>query len=226
MGRKLIFIIFFIISSSASGGVNFGSGDQLTVDPISATNFTITGWARRTSDENRYSTIFYLVNAADTLYIYLGTNDDGTTLLVDAYPGGSDGFFSSNPTQDVWFFFSMKCSGTGAGSLNGIYIENGSTTYETASKAGANFTADYTQLSDISYEWSGDMAAIKLWNAVLTDEEIYNEQWSYRPKRTADLDKWSPFVDGSETTFVDFSLGENWSESGTITAADGPPISW
>lgn len=68
----------------------------------------------------------------------------------------------------------------------------------------------------------GKIALVKVWTAVLTAAEVFQELNSYRPTRTANLVLWSPYDDG--TSARDYSGAGN---HGTVTGAlqfEGPPV--
>lgn len=78
-----------------------------------------------------------------------------------------------------------------------------------------------------SVSGSANFAALKIWDAALTLDEIEKERWQYLPNRLLNLHLFSPFINTGGTSFLDISgNGRNWTEAGTVTDADGPPIPW
>ena len=59
-------------------------------------------------------------------------------------------------------------------------------------------TANLYAMNDLASGWiDGRIAAIKIYTAELTAEEIANEMWTYTPRRTANLNTWSPCFAGA-----------------------------
>lgn len=75
--------------------------------------------------------------------------------------------------------------------------------------------------------FNGRFAAIKEYDAYLSDDEILNEMRHIRPVRFANLRRWLPVFPGSGERGNDYS-GNNYdyTEGGTLTDEDPPPVSW
>lgn len=71
------------------------------------------------------------------------------------------------------------------------------------------------------------VAAIKAWSVALTAAEVAREVYTIRPVRTANLYGFWPVRPGSGERVKDYSgNGRDWTEAGTLTDEDPPPISW
>ena len=70
---------------------------------------------------------------------------------------------------------------------------------------------------------NGKYAHIKVWDAALTQAVFEQERWSAKPVRRTNLHLWSPLIVDSH----DYSgAGKDWTEGGTLTYEDGPPVGW
>lgn len=77
------------------------------------------------------------------------------------------------------------------------------------------------------YAHNGRVACLKVWDAGLTQAEIQDEIYTILPKRTANLNVWSPTFPGATERGLDYSGNvRNWTQSGTLTDEDQPPVSW
>lgn len=75
--------------------------------------------------------------------------------------------------------------------------------------------------------FSGRIHAIKIWNTALTEAEIAQEVYTVAPRKLDSLWGWNPTRPGSGERAKDYSgNGRNWTEGGTLTDDDPPPISW
>lgn len=71
----------------------------------------------------------------------------------------------------------------------------------------------------------GRIAYVKMWNAALTAAEVAQEVHTIRPHRAPWL--WTPLFPGSGERVRDYSgNGRDWTEGGTLTDEDPPPVSW
>lgn len=78
-----------------------------------------------------------------------------------------------------------------------------------------------------SYGANSRFAYMKLWEASLTQAEIQREMHTILPQRTANLYGFWPIFPGSAERVRDYSgNGRDWTEAGSPTDADPPPVSW
>jgi hypothetical protein len=81
-------------------------------------------------------------------------------------------------------------------------------------------------------QFSARIACIKIWQAALTLTELELEMQTVRPSRFANLHIWTPsipFISPSVATerVADYSgNGFDWTEGGTLSDEDSPPVSW
>jgi len=97
----------------------------------------------------------------------------------------------------------------------------------TSSQANVTFNANILRIgcsSSTSEFLNGSMAAVKVWDAAMTEAELQLEAWTYMPQRTANLRAWYPLLkpDPNDAS----GNGQTLSGGTGTTLDDGPPISW
>jgi len=198
-------------------------GLSATTNLPTITGFTIMGWFLRSgtgqsapgyeavigfggaSTGNKYACYFRTAGAA-TFAVTEWTTD----------------FTGSAISDNTWYHVAMTVAGTGANQLKG-YL-NG--VLDATGNGSAGITAAQLQiLGDAAGEWfNGKCAAVKIYNAVLTVDEIALEMRQYLPFRTANLNR---FIPGIDSTTLDYSgSANNLTAGGTLAFEDGPPIPW
>lgn len=207
------------------------SGDVLrrTTGLPSDTLFTIAGWARLVSDKTGYYRYFAGIEDAVSSSGYFKII--GWTALdsFEIAANGASASFSTSPSNGQWFYFAISCNGTGTGNFKGYWITADGATVYTASSTPAAFTEAVLEIGNDSWdEWNNmRFAAIKVWDAALTQDEIRQEQFTILPKRTADLHAWWPMFPGSGERARDYSgNGKDLTEVGTLSDEDPPPVTW
>lgn len=197
----------------------------------SATTFTWTFWFAIDTDRNTFSTPVS-VDAGTGSYVYLQTDNDGTTLKL--WDSNGVQITIQNLTVGTWYFIAVSRNGTGANtSIYHAAATEAALTAQTGETVDVSFTATNLRIgaSPFSNEWlNGRIAALKIWSgAALTQAEIENERFQYLPHRTANLHAFYPFLEGGAVAGAqqDFSGAGNTLTGGTNSAtADGPPVAW
>jgi hypothetical protein len=136
----------------------------------------------------------------------------------------------SGAFQVGWHYIVLKSNGTTISAQD--FRPDG--VLETVTQSYRAFTPANLTIGSAGFsneQAGGFIAAIKCWNAHLTDDELRQERLSWRPIRTADLNFWVPaLANGDTNSIIDYSgNGRNLSiVAGTAspTYGDGPPISW
>jgi hypothetical protein len=180
-------------------------------------------WAKIATDLNAYSSFAQFQCASDA--IYMTTTGNGTTFNL--YAGGDNA--GSALTVGTWYHLAYTHAGTGAGNLLGYVNGVLDITAAGMSNATLGTASRLWFLNDADAEpLNGCVAAIKVYNGVLTAAEIAVEMRSFRPVRTAGLILWAPCVDRVKAdNLIDLSQTVNLTETGTaIAVEDGPPIPW
>jgi hypothetical protein len=197
------------------------SGESLSISSPPSGDITIMGWLRMTSDRGTYATMFAVggawgsgmrhfdLDSGDEMHLYNGdTEDNGTSLSIE-----------------TWYHVCLTDSDSNdrtRGYLNGAL--------DVTVTRSANRATDTMYVgNNYNDEWQdGRMACIKVWNAELTADEILQEMHSIRPVTNLDtLWLWTPGFPGSGERARDYSgNGRDWTENGTLTDEDPPPVSW
>lgn len=201
-----------------------------TANVPSRTAFTMCGYVMRVGHAGAYNSFAGLSQgtASPSGAIEISW-DAGGALGYDAYSGffwGSN--FSTNYGNNVWFFWALVGDASNghayAGDLTTATLQHLSTAWGSVSFAptcfwlgnngwgeGANFRAANTMVFDVA----------------LTAAELEQLRWRYVPTLTTSQNVWSPHFAGATERLADYSgNGRNWTEAGTLTDEDGPPISW
>ena len=195
----------------------------------SMTVFTVCCWVRVRSSIASWSPIWSLwADSTNNMMLYAKGNSYFS--VIDKY----DEFPTAiNLTAETWYHIAWPRPGN-AQSTTYYYRTAGATSYSTrnyTSETPTNTSITQHQtggVDDYDEYLNGEVAALKIYSGVaLSLAQIWNESQYYIPVRTSNLFIWSPFVEKDETTFRDYSgNGRNWTEGGTVTYVDGPPIPW
>ena len=226
--RLLSTSLILLLSSLSWAGVRFdAAGDYFTrtTSLPDSVNWTACGWARRQVDTNAFAAICQLSAAVG--YNDYTTANDGDNVEVDTSVNSSASI--ATVANGLWFGWCMTGSGSGAGQLVGDYLLPGQTTFTTQSTTGQDMTETEIFLGTFNNAsadpWNGDIAYVKIWEAVLTAGERLNELKHIRPMRTQNLSMWTPIY--TSISITDFSgNGRSWTSNGTLTSSDAPPVGW
>jgi hypothetical protein len=205
-----------------SGAVRFDAAtDAYTSSVVPSGAFTGTCWVQLVSDLNYYSPVWGVFNGTG-VYRYIATDADGTTLTFFGQGGSGSNVTGPNMVVGTWYRVGLVVNG---GDVTMYYgTETGTLTTATG-KAGTaavnQFRIGGSTFTDESL--NGRIAPVKLWEAVLTPEEIVAELAQRKPVRTANLHRdhrWQI----AETT--DYSGNGNHLTAGSTatTTEEGPPI--
>ena len=150
-------------------------------------------------------------------------------LALDFFCGGGTSLAMGSLTANQWNF--LACSLVRSTSaMVGVRISAGTAT--TYSGTGAASSGSFTSLrigydNDWGQSLHGYVADFKWWTVAKTATELLQEAYILRPADTTNLYYWLPMFPGSGERARDYSgVGGDWTENGTLTDGDGPPISW
>lgn len=195
----------------------------------SSSAFTFGGWFKFASSPGSYGNTFFNLSADTNNYIYI-QHESGTQKIWGYLAGSSQTTLTLNAySTGTWYYYALARNGT---SMKGYYGAVGAALTEvTATWAATTITPNLLQIGDSVWggEWTdGTLAYPKLWDgAQLTLAELEQERYLIRPARTANLYGWWPAFPGATERARDYSgNGYNWTEGGTLTDEDGPPVSW
>src|SRR3990167_4213337 len=199
--------------------------DSLTRTTNLSYPISILGWVYVSVDVNAESGFFSIGASSGSRYIKVGVDLSGTNtnlLLWD----GSGVVNGSNISLGTWYHLALVVEGLATADDALVYL---------------NGVLDITNpnpsdLSVASLLWLGNtnesqflngrIAAVKIYDDILTPAEIINEMRQILPFRTGNLNSFYPLNNISEDE-IDFSgLGRTLTVGGTLTTEDGPPIPW
>jgi len=196
------------------------STDAYTSSVVPSGAFTCTCWVQLVSDLNYWTPVWGIFNGTG-VYRYLATNSDGTSFT---FFGQGTNLTGPNAVIGTWYRIGIVVNGTNVTMYHGTATGELTTATGTAGTAAANEfrIGGSTYTNEVL---NGRVAAMKLWQAILTPEEIVAELAQYQPRRTANLLRYHPFLK-AET--IDYSGNGNTLTAGSTatTTEDGPPIPW
>lgn len=215
-------------SPPATGAVSFSAANQAYTRSANglAGNSTTTFWMKLNADRDSYSVAIGHGGDGGN-YVQLGTGSDGVTLVRGTTTAGSVNSGYTVPVGTWVFVASVNDTGAGddwfawhpvGGSFNSV---SGATAIVGYSNANTLFIAN-----DSFGDWfNGSIAAVKIWDAVLTLAEIQAERNTYAPVRTANVWANYQFRNGPQIS-DDSSNGRNLTAGAGTPAVDtaGPPI--
>src|SRR5262245_14265490 len=198
------------------------------------TTFAMSCWALRTSTNQVRKTLFALDDDDTTTpdaTLFQTEPDASHTMKLSGYRGGvlqqTTGF---SMTANIWHYIVMQVSGAVYTSIHAqVTLNTSNQNFTHATGTIASPTRLRIGNSHVGTEtWGGYIAALKMWEAVLTSVEIAHERWYYMPKRTDNLLAWVPLLDPASAT-IDWSpAAASFSNpgGGQAQSPEGPPISW
>jgi hypothetical protein len=162
----------------------------------SATDLTVTCWAKIDQNRSAFSTIWMIDNGTNADYVSLKTDSGGTIIraLTDA---GSHA--SHQMTVGQWYFLGLSLGSQGGRLVVRAYGDMSFQTYTWATSSTVNYQAMRISkwISDDTSWFNGSVAGVKVWTAALSQAEIEAEYASMTAVRTAGLRANWTFSDGS-----------------------------
>jgi hypothetical protein len=191
--------------------------------------YTWMAWVILDDSISDYRCLFSLYDQYGEYYDYIGTWDDGSTVLFEAFA----------PSAPYWVDIGTGTLGTGTwhhvavtrnGAAMAIYLDGAAAGSSSAMSVASRAAATEMRGGDwrpATAPMGGRLDSIKLWTAALTQAEIQAEMQVKRPVRGLNLYNWAPTFPGASERYLDYSgNGYNWTEAGTLTDGDPPPVSW
>ena len=208
--------------------INAGTDDLRRSAPPDESALTMCGWTRVIADTGAaYQALGGIEDTGLGVWNILYW-EGATSNAMAISSGAAEVNFASRPAVGTWFFWAITSTTAGAGSLIGYWSLATSSTFNSASTTGQAGTSDRLTIgndSGASNFLDGRFAAIKVWDAVLTQAELEQEKWSIRPRRWANIHLWAPCRIATE--LADYSgNGRTLTATGTLTTEDGPPVPW
>lgn len=199
-------------------------------NPSVTANFSMSFHVYLVSDLNTWSTFWYMGTNIYSNYIFVGTDNDGATLLVDI--GGTTGTGPVLSTA-TWYYITIDCNWSSSPFQTSVRVWNISgvqvgSTVNVANRPVANdrfefgaATSSNTDRADIR------IFNIKRWDSIrLPIAELQSEQWTLLPRAVSTFPTaWWPCLPGSPERLRDYSpRGYDFTAGGTLTDEQSPPI--
>ncbi len=142
--------------------------------------------------------------------------------------------FASRPAIGTWWHWYIQCSGSGANQLVGGWRPWNSSVYVTATNtlmpnsATAGTVALLLGSNGATFYANSIFAGFKLYNTPLNEIDILSESFYYVPVYWSNLTMCVPFLGNSlANCMLDISPnGNNFTQNGSMSIVDGPPIMW
>ena len=158
-------------------------------------------------------------SASDALF---GRANIGGTPLFLSETTGTDFFGSQVITDNVWNAITWTWNGTTDNLYLNGNLEISTTGMSTKNRLAINLAYAATGFNNDNVHIDG----LKIWQAVLTPQEIRNEIHSIKPKRWQDLWTWLPCNNGA-TLGSDYSGdGRNFTQNGIVVESPPSPVAW
>lgn len=180
--------------------------------------FSVTMWINQIADINKICIFGASSLSGDELGII--SNASGLTLNLT---GSSSSIGAFVTVRNAWYQLAITFN---AGSAVFYHADATSAlTSDSGSIGTGTGSTYYIGHNDFANDWfSGSVAAVKVWSAVLDADEIKRELAFYTPQRTLNLARFHPFV---HTQTTDYSgLGRTLTGGSGATTEPGPPIGW
>lgn len=206
--------------------------------PTTFTEFTWCAFLRIDAaavSDGHFSGLFTLGDAvAATKGWLLATDVDARTLVIYNFGAGSPVISTGvQLVTDTWYFIALSVAGTGANQTT-LYVYRADTdtlaTYTGTANGtltGAPATAVLGYSGFNTETFNGRVAASRMWSVALTTGEMDQHRRIGRAVAQLgfvvnDLPLRDPTLANNNTA----RTGTNWSQTGTLTVEDGPPIAW
>lgn len=189
--------------------------------PVAAV--TMMGWFRLAVDRNSFTNFMYFGNVAATGYNSLATLTDGTTLSASTQGSDTTG---QSLAVGRWYHLAVTVAGTGAGQFL-VYVDGVldiTASGNSSASAGTIIVGNEPNATDFL---NGDVAAMGVWDAALSVQEIRQQMpFGYPVVRADKLNSFSPLRFSRDV--YDLSQWQRaWTPAGTLTTDQDPPqVRW
>lgn len=202
-----------------------------TISLGNVSEWTVTCWIKLASSRGGASQVPWQIDNGSGGNFFRLNFHNGTQATFQTAGSAWFGLFGLTVTFGTWYFVGISGTATpGQEQARTVHRPDGSTTWggTALAQAATTFSAQTLRLggADTTTQYiDGSMAAVKIWAAGLTREEMMAESWTVVPQRTSGLRAWYPWIRPEAT---DYS-GNGW----TLTAgtaiedlAPGPGLPW
>jgi len=179
------------VASNSSGAYERSTGIP------SSSSFTACFWFRWTAASlsgNFFQTAFAIDNTSGASYMQFGSIG-GTGTQINLYCGAGTGSTVIVDPGTAWYFYAVK--GTGSSASTAYYRASTANALTSVAAGGANTPNRVYVLTDSNTPNQradiGEIYAVKIWDAQLSDQEILAESYFVAPQRRANINSFYPF---------------------------------
>jgi hypothetical protein len=173
-----------------------GAYERSTGIPSSA-SFTACFWFRWTAASlsgNFFQSAFSIDNTSGASYMQFGSGG-GASTQINLYCGAGTGTTAVVDPGTAWYFYAVKGTSTSAST---VYHRAASANALTSAAAGGAATPNRVYVLTDSNTPNqradlGEIYAVKIWDAQLSDAEILAESYFVAPQRRTNLNSFYPF---------------------------------
>lgn len=201
-----------------------------TTDLLNYNNaYTVMGWAQLRVDVNAQVSFFTLNdNTVDNVDM-IRTNADGVTLETRVVVAAALTITTGNAlTVGQWYHLAMVRENATSFKIYQDAVAAPTNTRDVSGRSTAATRFECGGFRSLNqFALDGRLAYMKAWSAALTVDEIANEMLMVRPLRAVNLYGWWPLLPGTGERVRDYSgNARDWTEGGTLSDEDPPPVSW
>lgn len=190
--------------------------------------YTLAAWVCPQLVNNQWRMIMQINRNNELDNADFATISNTNTWLAYASVGGaSTAQNAGTVTQGTWYHIALVRSSATDLRLyvDGTQVPSTVTRNVSSRSAATDMRMGSSPWGDQSDHINGRIAAVKIWTAALTQNEIAQEMQTIRPQRFANLYSWLPLL--THTDIADYSgNGHSWTAEGTLSTEDNPPVSW
>lgn len=184
-------------------------------------DYTIMAWFYPTLMNSQFRYLFYMDASAGGNSDLMSISNSNLLQIEVNWAGATGGTALS---ANVWYHLALRRTGnTLHGILNGAIIAT--KTLDISARA-ATTSMYLSSRRGGSVFYDGYVAACKIWQASLSLGEIVNERAYTMPRRFQSLYAWYPMLPGNGRALDASGYNRRWTENGSPTNAETPPIRW
>lgn len=193
-------------------------------------SWTVTCWIKLASTRGGVSQVPWQIDDGNGGNFFRFNFYNGADATHQTSGNAWFGLFGLTATMGTWYFVGISGTATpGQEQVRIAHRPDGSLTWGggVTPQAATTFSAQVLRLGGSHTATAfidGSMCSVKVWDTALTREEMMNESFTVRPRRTTGLRAWYPWHEPDRT---DYS-GNGWTLliSGAGLDRQGPALSW
>lgn len=201
------------------------SGDYLsrTTNLPTMAGHTVSLWFKQATDLGAVNqSLIALDNVGYTTYLGFQLHANNELALNH---NALDSVILGSTTVGSWYWCAYTHASAGSVAA---YASLGLDPITTISGTSYSDAPDLLRLFDNRYSepFDGAIAAVKIWDRVLSQNELDAERRCYLPVFPSNLNSYYPLWTSSDGPTDYSGNGRTWTSSGSLSSEDGPPIAW